>query len=221
MIDSDDWTRCDPVRTYDLPLETRSGSFRYACAGCGFRELCTPSKRRDFSFRLVGFALFFIRGGRSCLIPTGHSRRQGLPQEKAGSPPPLHGRAFVPPADRGGAALTPGYSPTAPPGECSGAFNSSHSSAASGVSSFGSAHDASIITYRDLTRDAKHGDGTDTPFAPGHRADDIFFLVEPEVGRGPEFLGMRSCCTTRERPRGDQQFSKTWARASARRGTDG
>jgi hypothetical protein len=56
------------------------------------------------------------------------------------------------------------------------------------VSSFGSAHDAWIITYLDLTRDAKRSDGTDTPFAPGHPADDIFFLAEPEVGREPELL---------------------------------
>jgi hypothetical protein len=56
------------------------------------------------------------------------------------------------------------------------------------VSPFGSAQDAWTITYLDLTRDAKRSDGTDTPFAPGHRADDIFFLVEPEGGREPELL---------------------------------
>jgi hypothetical protein len=40
--------------------------------------------------------------------------------------------------------------------------------------------------YLDFTRDAKRNDGTRTPFAAGHRADAVFFFIEPETGRVPE-----------------------------------
>jgi hypothetical protein len=34
--------------------------------------------------------------------------------------------------------------------------------------------------YVDFTADGKRNDGTDTPFAAGHKVDDLFFFVEPE-----------------------------------------
>jgi hypothetical protein len=34
--------------------------------------------------------------------------------------------------------------------------------------------------YLDFTRDARRNDGTDTPFAAGHRVDDLFFFLEPD-----------------------------------------
>lgn len=34
--------------------------------------------------------------------------------------------------------------------------------------------------YVDFTTDGKRNDGKDTPFAAGHKVDDLFFLVEPE-----------------------------------------
>lgn len=34
----------------------------------------------------------------------------------------------------------------------------------------------------DFTKDAKRNDGRDTPFAAGHKVDDIFFFVRPEKG---------------------------------------
>ena len=38
--------------------------------------------------------------------------------------------------------------------------------------------------YVDFTRDGKRNDGKDTPFAAGHKVDDLFFFVEPD-GQGP------------------------------------
>jgi len=34
--------------------------------------------------------------------------------------------------------------------------------------------------YLDFTRDAKRNDGTETPFAAGHKVDDLFFFVRPD-----------------------------------------
>jgi hypothetical protein len=36
------------------------------------------------------------------------------------------------------------------------------------------------FTYVDFTKDGKRNDGKDTPFAAGHKVDDLFFFVEPE-----------------------------------------
>lgn len=36
----------------------------------------------------------------------------------------------------------------------------------------------------DFTKDAKRNDGTDTPFAAGHKVDDLFFFVKPAGERG-------------------------------------
>src|SRR5262245_53000732 len=35
----------------------------------------------------------------------------------------------------------------------------------------------------DFTKDARRNDGTDTPFAAGHKVDDLFFFVKPEADR--------------------------------------
>lgn len=35
----------------------------------------------------------------------------------------------------------------------------------------------------DFTNDAKRNDGKDTPFAAGHKVDDLFFFVKPEIGK--------------------------------------
>ena len=32
----------------------------------------------------------------------------------------------------------------------------------------------------DFTKDAKRNDGKETPFAAGHKVDDIFFMVKPQ-----------------------------------------
>jgi hypothetical protein len=37
--------------------------------------------------------------------------------------------------------------------------------------------------YLDFTADGKRNDGTSTPFAAGHKVDDLFFFVEPEGGK--------------------------------------
>jgi hypothetical protein len=37
--------------------------------------------------------------------------------------------------------------------------------------------------YLDFTADGKRNDSKDTPFAAGHKVDDLFFFVEPE-GKG-------------------------------------
>jgi hypothetical protein len=42
--------------------------------------------------------------------------------------------------------------------------------------------------YVDFTRDGKRNDGKDTPFAAGHKVDDLFFFVEPEAGKKVELL---------------------------------
>jgi hypothetical protein len=34
--------------------------------------------------------------------------------------------------------------------------------------------------YVDFTKDGKRNDGKDTPFAAGHKVDDLFFFVEPD-----------------------------------------
>jgi hypothetical protein len=36
------------------------------------------------------------------------------------------------------------------------------------------------FTYLDFTKDAKRNDGGDTPFAAGHKVDDLFFFVAPD-----------------------------------------
>jgi lysophospholipase L1-like esterase len=41
--------------------------------------------------------------------------------------------------------------------------------------------------YVDFTKDGKRNDGKDTPFAAGHKVDDLFFFVEP-AGTGPTQL---------------------------------
>jgi hypothetical protein len=41
--------------------------------------------------------------------------------------------------------------------------------------------------YVDFTKDGKRNDGKDTPFAAGHKVDDLFFFVEP-AGSGPTQL---------------------------------
>jgi hypothetical protein len=42
--------------------------------------------------------------------------------------------------------------------------------------------------YLDLTADARRNDGGSTPFASGHRIDDLFFFVEPEGNREVELF---------------------------------
>jgi hypothetical protein len=42
--------------------------------------------------------------------------------------------------------------------------------------------------YVDFTRDGRRNDGSDTPFAAGHKVDDLFFFVEPQGDAKPEFL---------------------------------
>lgn len=42
--------------------------------------------------------------------------------------------------------------------------------------------------YLDFTRDAKRNDGSETPFAAGHKVDDIFFFVEPDGSREVDLL---------------------------------
>ena len=42
--------------------------------------------------------------------------------------------------------------------------------------------------YLDFTRDAKRNDGSATPFAAGHKVDDIFFFVQPAGDRNAELL---------------------------------
>ena len=42
--------------------------------------------------------------------------------------------------------------------------------------------------YLDFTRDARRNDGRDTPFAPGHLVDDLFFFIEPERGGDVDLL---------------------------------
>jgi hypothetical protein len=37
------------------------------------------------------------------------------------------------------------------------------------------------FTYVDFTNDARRNDGSDTPFAAGHRVDDLFFFVESDA----------------------------------------
>jgi lysophospholipase L1-like esterase len=44
------------------------------------------------------------------------------------------------------------------------------------------------FTHLDFTRDARRNDGGDTPFAAGHRVDDIFFFVDPEAGGDVDLL---------------------------------
>ncbi len=41
--------------------------------------------------------------------------------------------------------------------------------------------------YLDFTNDARRNDGSDTPFAAGHKVDDLFFFVQPD-GAEPEEL---------------------------------
>src|ERR1051326_6969838 len=40
----------------------------------------------------------------------------------------------------------------------------------------------------DFTKDAKRNDGKDTPFAAGHKVDDIFFFVAPDEGKDVELF---------------------------------
>jgi hypothetical protein len=40
----------------------------------------------------------------------------------------------------------------------------------------------------DFTADARRNDGTDTPFAAGHKVDDLFFFVEPDGDREAELF---------------------------------
>jgi hypothetical protein len=42
--------------------------------------------------------------------------------------------------------------------------------------------------YLDFTKNARRNDGTSTPFAAGHRVDDIFFFVKADGGTQPELL---------------------------------
>jgi hypothetical protein len=42
------------------------------------------------------------------------------------------------------------------------------------------AQEAWTWTYLDFTKDARRNDGKSTPFAAGHKVDDLFFFVEPE-----------------------------------------
>jgi hypothetical protein len=42
--------------------------------------------------------------------------------------------------------------------------------------------------YVDFTKDGKRNDGKDTPFAAGHKVDDLFFFVEPEGGKDVDLL---------------------------------
>ena len=42
--------------------------------------------------------------------------------------------------------------------------------------------------YLDFTANATRNDGKKTPFAAGHKVDDIFFFLEGEEGREPQLL---------------------------------
>ncbi len=42
--------------------------------------------------------------------------------------------------------------------------------------------------YVDFTADGRKNDGRQTPFAAGHKVDDLFFFIEPEGGRDVELL---------------------------------
>lgn len=42
--------------------------------------------------------------------------------------------------------------------------------------------------YVDFTRDGKRNDGSNTPFAAGHKVDDLFFFVEPDGAEPVELL---------------------------------
>lgn len=42
--------------------------------------------------------------------------------------------------------------------------------------------------YLDFTKDARRNDGTDTPFAAGHKVDDLFFFVQPDSADPVELL---------------------------------
>ena len=42
--------------------------------------------------------------------------------------------------------------------------------------------------YVDFTADGKKNDGKQTPFAAGHKVDDLFFFVEPDGGKDVELL---------------------------------
>jgi hypothetical protein len=42
--------------------------------------------------------------------------------------------------------------------------------------------------YLDFTADAKRNDGSDTPFASGHKVDDLFFFIEPDGDHQPELF---------------------------------
>jgi hypothetical protein len=44
------------------------------------------------------------------------------------------------------------------------------------------------FAYLDFTKDAKRNDGKDTPFAAGHKVDDLFFFVSPEGPRGVQLF---------------------------------
>jgi hypothetical protein len=44
----------------------------------------------------------------------------------------------------------------------------------------GLAQDKWTFTHIDFTKDGKRNDGKQTPFAAGHKVDDLFFFVEPE-----------------------------------------
>jgi hypothetical protein len=35
-------------------------------------------------------------------------------------------------------------------------------------------------TYLDFTKDARRNDGKNTPFAAGHKVDDLFFFIQPD-----------------------------------------
>ena len=44
------------------------------------------------------------------------------------------------------------------------------------------------FAYLDFTKNSRRNDGSDTPFAAGHKVDDIFFFVEPLGDTQPELF---------------------------------
>jgi hypothetical protein len=52
----------------------------------------------------------------------------------------------------------------------------------------GCAQDKWITQYLDFTTDARRNDGTNTPFAAGHKVDDLFFFVKPDAGKPLDLL---------------------------------
>lgn len=55
----------------------------------------------------------------------------------------------------------------------------------------------------DFTKDSKRNDGKDTPFAAGHKVDDIFFFVKPEKDKEVKLYVDEVTLFDAGRPRGE------------------